>query len=173
MKQTGPKNAQQQLQQEFWNLMRKMFAEAGTDLVLGDTDYGDWMHCQTAVPLNRIRVHLYPLKRKFSVMAYLDGRKANPEYSDQWFRHMLANRAEIEDAVGAQLVWDRKPANVEVMIFREFEWGPFSDRKKWPDLIGVMRNQFEVFKSAFEPRMCAFAETHGYLQDDGSVIRAC
>ena len=40
MSETGP-NAQQKLQREFWNLMRKMFVEAGTNLKLGDTDYGD------------------------------------------------------------------------------------------------------------------------------------
>jgi len=178
MKQTGP-NAQQQLQREFWNLMRKMFAEAGTDLVLGGTDYGDWMHCQTAVPLNRLRVHLYPQKRKFRVMAYLDGRKANPNYSDQWFPHMLANRSEIEHATDphegliSPLVWHKKPENVEVMIYQEFELDGFSDRDTWRQLIGVMRHQFKVFKSAFEPHMYSFAEVHGYLQDDGSVIHAC
>ena len=168
MSEAGP-NAQQKLQREFWNLMRKRFAEAGTNLKVGDTDYGDWIYCRTEVPMNRLRVYLYPLKRKFRVMAHQDGRKANPNYSRQWLRYMLTNRSEIETAVGARLEWNNKPDAVEMVIYKEFDMGGFSDRDRWPGLIGVMRHQFKVFKSAFEPHMFAFAEAHGRLHADGSV----
>ena len=119
--------------------------------------------------MNRLRVYLYPLKRKFRVMAHLDGRKANPDYSRQWLRHMRANRGEIERSVGARLEWDNKPEAVEMVIYREFDLSDFSDRDRWPALIGVMRHQLKVFKLAFEPHMFAFVEAHGRLHADGSV----
>ena len=96
MSKTGP-NECQKLQRQFWQLMRSTLAEVKTQLVLGKyTDYGDWINCEVGVERNRIRIYFDKDHCGYRVMAHLDGRKSNPDYSHQWFRHMLANRLEIE-----------------------------------------------------------------------------
>lgn len=161
--------------------MRTTFAEAKTQLVLGKyTDYGDWMNCEVGIERNRIRIYFDKDHCGYRVMAHLDGRKSNPDYSHQWFRHMLANRLEIERVAGVGLDWGWKKRTdcvktglVEVEIFKEFELGNFSDQQTWPLLVSVMRQHFKDFKSAFEPHMQSFVVAHGYLQHDGSVKFAC
>ena len=96
MSKTG-RNERQKLQRQFWQLMRATFAEANTQLVLGKyTDFRDWINCEVGVERNRIRIYFDKDHCGYRVMAHLDGRKSNPDYSHQWFRHMLANRLEIE-----------------------------------------------------------------------------
>jgi hypothetical protein len=175
MSKTGP-NERQKLQRQFWQRMRATFAEANTQLVLGKyTDYGDWMNCEVGIKRNKIRIYFDKDHCGYRVMAHLDGRKSNPDYSHQWFRHMLANRSEIEQVAGVGLNWDweKRTGLVEVEIFRKFELGDFSDQQTWSQLISVMRQQFKDFKSAFEPHMQSFVATHGCLQHDGSVKFAC
>lgn len=175
MSKTGP-NERQKLQRQFWQRMRATFAEANTQLVLGKyTNYGDWMNCEVGIKRNKIRIYFDKDHCGYRVMAHLDGRKSNPDYSHQWFRHMLANRSEIEQVAGVGLNWDWEKGTglVEVEIFRKFELGDFSDQQTWSQLISVMRQQFKDFKSAFEPHMQSFVATHGCLQHDGSVKFAC
>ena len=175
MSKTGP-NERQKLQRQFWQCMRATFAEANTQLVLGKyTDYGDWMNCEVGIKRNKIRIYFDKDHCGYRVMAHLDGRKSNPDYSHQWFRHMLANCSEIEQVAGVGLNWDweKRTGLVEVEIFRKFELGDFSDQQTWSQLISVMRQQFKDFKSAFEPHMQSFVATHGWLQHDGSVKFAC
>ena len=175
MSKTGP-NERQILQRQFWQLMRSTFTEVKTQLVLGKyTDYGDWMNCEVGVERNRIRIYFDKDHCGYRVMAHLDGRKSNPDYSHQWFRHMRANRLEIERVAGVGLNWDweKRTGLVEVEIFRKFELGDFSDQQTWSQLISVMRQQFKDFKSAFEPHMHSFVAAYGYLQHDGSVKFAC
>jgi hypothetical protein len=176
MKKASP-DTRQKLQRQFWKLMRATFAEANTQLVLGRyTDYGDWMNCEVGIKRNRIRIYLDKDHRSYRVMAHLDGRKSNRDYSHLWFQHMLANRSEIEQVAGVGLNWgwkertDRvKTGLVEVEIFKKFELDKFSDQQTWPLLISVMRQHFKDFKSAFEPHMHSFVAANGYLQHDGSV----
>ena len=175
MSKTGP-NERQKLQRQFWQRMRATFAEANTQLVLGKyTDYGDWMNCEVGIKRKKIRIYFDKDHCGYRVMAHLDGRKSNPDYSHQWFRHMLANRSEIEQVAGVGLNWDweKRTDLVEVEIFKQFPLRDFSDQQTWPQLISVMRQQFKDFKSAFEPHMQSFVATHGCLQHDASVKFAC
>lgn len=175
MSKTGP-NERQILQRQFWQLMRSTFAEVKTQLVLGKyTDYGDWMNCEVGIERNRIRIYFDKDHCGYRVMAHLDGRKSNPDYSHHWFQHMLSNRSEIErvDGVGLNWGWEKRTDLVEMEIFRKSELGDFSDQQTWPQLISVMRQQFKDFKSAFEPHMQSFVAAHGYLQNDGTVKFAC
>lgn len=184
MSKTGP-NERQKLQRKFWQLMRAKFAEANTQLVLGNTDYGDWMNCEVGIKQNWVRIYLDQGEPTYRVMAHLDGRKCNPDYSHHWFQHMLAYRSEIERVAGVGLDWgwekrsdskktDRdKTGLVEVEIFKQCPLRDFSDKQTWPLLVSVMRQQFKDFKSAFEPHMHSFVAAHGCLQHDGSVKFAC
>lgn len=122
MSKTGP-NERQKLQRQFWQRMRATFAEANTQLVLGKyTDYGDWMNCEVGIKRKKIRIYFDKDHCGYRVMAHLDGRKSNPDYSHQWFRHMLANRSEIEQVAGVGLNWDweKRTDLVEVEIFKQF-----------------------------------------------------
>ena len=175
MSKTGP-NERQKLQRQFWQRMRTTFAETNTQLVLGKyTDYGDWMNCEVGIKQNKIRIYFDKDHCGYRVMAHLDGRKSNPDYSHHWFQHMRASRLEIERVAGVGLDWNwgERTDLVEVEIFKQFPLRDFSNQQSWLQLISVMRQQFKDFKSAFEPHMQSFVAAHGYLQHDGSVKFAC
>ena len=162
------------LQQEFWNRMREIFKENGTALQLGDTDYGEWINCKTSVRQNLIVVYLRPLHRRYQITANLDGRKNATEYSEQWATYMMHHKQEIENNIGFPIEqFEQLPTSggvgAEMRIGKEFEMHPLHKKEKWGALISVMRVQLYSYVKAFEPHMEAFAETHGYLLDDGSV----
>lgn len=163
-------NDVERLQRRFWKRMRDRFNEAGTQLELGAyTDYGSWMNCKTGDRFNHIRIRLDILKGKYRVMAILDGRKKNPDYSKRWFDYMADRKKEIEEVVNVGLEWHRPIDLVEVEIYRDYHLGRFTE-DRWDEMIGVMRQQFKEYLAAFQPHMFSFIIEHGALDFDGNVM---
>lgn len=161
-------NDVERIQRRFWKRMRDKFKEADTQLELGAyTDYGSWINCKTGDRLNHIRIRLDILKGKYRVMAILDGRKTNPEYSKRWFDYMADRKREIENVVNVSLEWHRPIDLVEVEIYRDYHLGRFTE-DRWDEVIAVMRQQFKEYLAAFQPHMSSFIIEHGALDFDGN-----
>jgi hypothetical protein len=76
--------------------------------------------------------------------------------ADKVFDHLLNHRSEVEEAVGAELDWERLEANRSrrIAMLSELTVDP-TDRDSWPDHIEWMTESVGLLRQAFEPVLLA------------------
>lgn len=161
------------LQREFWNRMRKLLGEVGTNLQLGDTDNGAWMNCRSSVRQNKVRVTLHSPANQYRITGNLDGRRKAKSYSKNWHDYMMSNRADIEARFGLPIDTKFQFGDAEVQIGKTFTMPPLKDQEQWNMLILTMHQRLQLCLDAFEPHMQAFAENEGYLLHNGCIRKWC
>ena len=46
----------------------------------------------------------------------MSDNRDHPEYSEDWLKHLMTVKGEIEEVAGAPLIWDNLEQNVEISV---------------------------------------------------------
>lgn len=98
----------------------------------------------------RIRLSLHRDKRQIRVDLYLR-QKGDPR--KQAFHQLLEQRADIERAIGAALVWDELPDKQASRIYLAKENVDPLDQQQWPEQHAWLIEQVGKFRKVFRPRV--------------------
>lgn len=136
-------NARKQLQARFWSDLEEVFHARGLEWPDNTPD-----HCKDFRMGKDINLYLgfLPDKNLLTIGLAIDGKAAQENYD-----FLNRSRRQIEDQLGATLIWDPKPGKKRCSITLERPADNLEDRTQWAGHHNWMATLVPRFQSAFKP----------------------
>ena len=153
----------------FWEDVRAYFEKRSdfmteqSSVRVGNTKFDFTHYFPSTVPRHYLRAKFNRDITQFHVEIFLSGSRDRPEYSQDWLKHLMAVKDEIEEEAGAPLIWDNPEQNVEMSIRYKPETANIDDTTARTELLARIYDDVHCLDRAFRPHVEAFVETNGTL----------
>lgn len=153
----------------FWEDVRAYFEKRSDFMTeqsavrVGNTKLDFTHYFPSTVPRHYLRAKFNRDITQFHVEIFLSGSRDRPEYSQDWLKHLMAVKDEIEEVAGAPLIWDNPEQNVEMSIRYKPETANIDDTTARTELLARIYDDVHCLDRAFRPHVEAFVETNGTL----------
>ena len=153
----------------FWEDVRAYFEKRSdfmteqSSVRVGNTKFDFTHYFPSTVPRHYLRAKFNRDITQFHVEIFLSGSRDRPEYSQDWLKHLMAVKDEIEEVAGAPLIWDNPEQNVEMSIRYKPETADIDDTTSRTELLARIYDDVHCLDRAFRPHVEAFVETNGTL----------
>ena len=153
----------------FWEDVRAYFEKRSdfmteqSSVRVGNTKFDFTHYFPSTVPRHYLRAKFNRDITQFHVEIFLSGSRDRPEYSQDWLKHLMAVKDEIEEVAGAPLIWDNPEQNVEMSIRYKPETANIDDTTARTELLARIYYDVHCLDRAFRPHVEAFVETNGTL----------
>ena len=153
----------------FWEDVRAYFEKRSdfmteqSSVRVGNTKFDFTHYFPSTVPGHYLRAKFNRDITQFHVEIFLSGSRDRPEYSQDWLKHLMAVKDEIEEVAGAPLIWDNPEQNVEMSIRYKPETANIDDTTARTELLARIYDDVHCLDRAFRPHVEAFVETNGTL----------
>lgn len=153
----------------FWEDVRAYFEKRSdfmteqSSVRVGNTKFDFTHYFPSTVPRHYLRAKFNRDITQFHVEIFLSGSRDRPEYSQDWLKHPMAVKDEIEEVAGAPLIWDNPEQNVEMSIRYKPETANIDDTTARTELLARIYDDVHCLDRAFRPHVEAFVETNGTL----------
>ena len=153
----------------FWEDVRAYFEKRSdfmteqSSVRVGNTKFDFTHYFPSTVPRHYLRAKFNRDITQFHVEIFLSGSRDRPEYSQDWLKHLMAVKDEIEEVTGAPLIWDNPEQNVEMSIRYKPETANIDDTTARTELLARIYDDVHCLDRAFRPHVEAFVETNGTL----------
>ena len=153
----------------FWEDVRAYFEKRSdfmteqSSVKVGNTKFDFTHYFPSTVPRHYLRAKFNRDITQFHVEIFLSGSRDRPEYSQDWLKHLMAVKDEIEEVAGAPLIWDNPEQNVEMSIRYKPETANIDDTTARTELLARIYDDVHCLDRAFRPHVEAFVETNGTL----------
>ena len=153
----------------FWEDVRACFEKRSdfmteqSSVRVGNTKFDFTHYFPSTVPRHYLRAKFNRDITQFHVEIFLSGSRDRPEYSQDWLKHLMAVKDEIEEVAGAPLIWDNPEQNVEMSIRYKPETANIDDTTSRTELLARIYDDVHCLDRAFRPHVEAFVETNGTL----------
>ena len=153
----------------FWEDVRAYFEKRSdfmterSSVRVGNTKFDFTHYFPSTVPRHYLRAKFNRDITQFHVEIFLSGSRDRPEYSQDWLKHLIAVKDEIEEVAGAPLIWDNPEQNVEMSIRYKPETANIHDTTARTELLARIYDDVHCLDRAFRPHVEAFVETNGTL----------
>ena len=153
----------------FWEDVRAYFEKRSdfmteqSSVRVGNTKFDFTHYFPSTVPRHYLRAKFNSDITQFHVEIFLSGSRDRPEYSQDWLKHLMAVKDEIEEVAGAPLIWDNPEQNVEMSIRYKPETANIDDTTARTELLARIYDDVHCLDRAFRPHVEAFVETNGTL----------
>ena len=153
----------------FWEDVRAYFEKRSdfmteqSSVRVGNTKFDFTHYFPSTVPRHYLRAKFNRDITQFHVEIFLSGSRDRPEYSQDWLKHLMAVKDEIEEVAGAPLIWDNPEQNVEMSIRYKPETANIDDTTARTELLARIYDDVHCLDRAFRPHVEAFVETNGTL----------
>ena len=153
----------------FWEDVRAYFEKRSdfmteqSSVRVGNTKFDFTHYFPSTVPRHYLRAKFNRDITQFHVEIFLSGSRDRPEYSQDWLKHLMAVKDEIEEVAGAPLIWDNPEQNVEMSIRYKPETANIDDTTARTELLARIYDGVHCLDRAFRPHVEAFVETNGTL----------
>jgi len=153
----------------FWEDVRAYFEKRSdfmteqSSVRVGNTKFDFTHYFPSTVPRHYLRAKFNRDITQFHVEIFLPGSRDRPEYSQDWLKHLMAVKDEIEEVAGAPLIWDNPEQNVEMSIRYKPETANIDDTTARTELLARIYDDVHCLDRAFRPHVEAFVETNGTL----------
>ena len=153
----------------FWEDVRAYFEKRSdfmteqSSVRMGNTKFDFTHYFPSTVPRHYLRAKFNRDITQFHVEIFLSGSRDRPEYSQDWLKHLMAVKDEIEEVAGAPLIWDNPEQNVEMSIRYKPETANIDDTTARTELLARFYDDVHCLDRAFRPHVEAFVETNGTL----------
>ena len=153
----------------FWEDVRAYFEKRSNFMTeqssvrVGNTKFDFTHYFPSTVPRHYLRAKFNRDITQFHVEIFLSGSRDRPEYSQDWLKHLMAVKDEIEEVAGAPLIWDNPEQNVEMSIRYKPETANIDDTTARTELLARIYDDVHCLDRAFRPHVEAFVETNGTL----------
>ena len=153
----------------FWEDVRAYFEKRSdfmteqSSVRVGNTKFDFTHYFPSTVPRHYLRAKFNRDITQFHVEIFLSGSRDRPEYSQDWLKHLMAVKDEIEEVAGAPLIWDNPEQNVEMSIRYKPETANIDDTPARTELLARIYDDVHCLDRAFRPHVEAFVETNGTL----------
>ena len=153
----------------FWEDVRAYFEKRSdfmteqSSVRVGNTKFDFTHYFPSTVPRHYLRAKFNRDITQFHVEIFLSGSRDRPEYSQDWLKHLMAVKDEIEEVAGAPLIWDNPEQNVEMSIRYKPETANIDDTTARTELLARIYDDVHCLDCAFRPHVEAFVETNGTL----------
>ena len=153
----------------FWEDVRAYFEKRSdfmteqSSVRVGNTKFDFTHYFPSTVPRHYLRAKFNRDITQFHVEIFLSGSRDRPEYSQDWLKHLMADKDEIEEVAGAPLIWDNPEQNVEMSIRYKPETANIDDTTARTELLARIYDDVHCLDRAFRPHVEAFVETNGTL----------
>ena len=153
----------------FWEDVRAYFEKRSdfmteqSSVRVGNTKFDFTHYFPSTVPRHYLRAKFNRDITQFHVEIFLSGSRDRPEYSQDWLKHLMAVKDEIEEVAGAPLIWDNPEQNVEMSIRYKPETADIDDTTARTELLARIYDDVHCLDRAFRPHVEAFVETNGTL----------
>ena len=153
----------------FWEDVRAYFEKRfdfmteQSSVRVGNTKFDFTNYFPSTVPRHYLRAKFNRDITQFHVEIFLSGSRDRPEYSQDWLKHLMAVKDEIEEVAGAPLIWDNPEQNVEMSIRYKPETANIDDTTARTELLARIYDDVHCLDRAFRPHVEAFVETNGTL----------
>ena len=153
----------------FWEDVRAYFEKRSdfmpeqSSVRVGNTKFDFTHYFPSTVPRHYLRAKFNRDITQFHVEIFLSGSRDRPEYSQDWLKHLMAVKDEIEEVAGAPLIWDNPEQNVEMSIRHKPETANIDDTTARTELLARIYDDVHCLDRAFRPHVEAFVETNGTL----------
>jgi len=153
----------------FWEDVRAYFEKRSdfmteqSSVRVGNTKFDFTHYFPSTVPRHYLRAKFNRDIPQFHVEIFLSGSRDRPEYSQDWLKHLMAVKDEIEEVAGAPLIWDNPEQNVEMSIRYKPETANIDDTTARTELLARIYDDVHCLDRAFRPHVEAFVETNGTL----------
>ncbi len=153
----------------FWEDVRAYFEKRSdfmteqSSVRVGNTKFDFTHYFPSTVPRHYLRAKFSRDITQFHVEIFLSGSRDRPEYSQDWLKHLMAVKDEIEEVAGAPLIWDNPEQNVEMPIRYKPETANIDDTTARTELLARIYDDVHCLDRAFRPHVEAFVETNGTL----------
>ena len=142
---------------------RSDFMTEQSSVRVGNTKFDFTHYFPSTVPRHYLRAKFNRDIIQFHVEIFLSGSRDRPEYSQDWLKHLMAVKDEIEEVAGAPLIWDNPEQNVEMSIRYKPETANIDDTTARTELLARIYDDVHCLDRAFRPHVEAFVETNGTL----------
>ena len=88
----------------------------------------------------------------------------NADDNDARFRHLLSKKAQIEEAFGGPLEWERKQARQRCLIGKTYYAGGYGDVDNWDALCEQLSDSMAQLEKAFEPHIKSLRVVTGRVE---------
>ena len=146
----------------YWE-KRSDFMTEQSSVRVGNTKFDFTHYFPSTVPRHYLRAKFNRDITQFHVEIFLSGSRDRPEYSQDWLKHLMAVKDEIEEVAGAPLIWDNPEQNVEMSIRYKPETANIDDTTARTELLARIYDDVHCLDRAFRPHVEAFVETNGTL----------
>ena len=153
----------------FWEDVRAYFEKRSdfmteqSSVRVGNTKFDFTHYFPSTVPRHYLRAKFNRDITQFHVEIFLSGSRDRPEYSQDWLKHLMAVKDEIEEVAGAPLIWDNPDQNVEMSIRYKPETANIDDTTARTELLARIYDDVHCLDRAFRPHVEAVVETNGTL----------
>ncbi len=153
----------------FWEDVRAYFEKRSdfmteqSSVRVGNTKFDFTHYFPSTVPRHYLRAKFNRDITQFHVEIFLSGSRDRPEYSQDWLKHLMAVKDEIEEVAGAPLIWDNPEQNVEMSIRYKPEMANIDDTTARTELLARIYDDVHCLDRAFRPHVEAFVETNRTL----------
>ena len=153
----------------FWEDVRAYFEKRSdfmteqSSVRVGNTKFDFTHYFPSTVPRHYLRAKFNRDITQFHVEIFLSGSRDRPECSQDWLKHLMAVKDEIEEVAGAPLIWDNPEQNVEMSIMYKPETANIDDTTARTELLARIYDDVHCLDRAFRPHVEAFVETNGTL----------
>ena len=153
----------------FWEDVRAYFEKRSdfmteqSSVRVGNTKFDFTHYFPSTVPRHYLRAKFNRDITQFHVEIFLSGSRDRPEYSQDWLKHLMAVKDQIEEVAGAPLIWDYPEQNVEMSIRYKPETANIDDTTARTELLARIYDDVHCLDRAFRPHVEAFVETNGTL----------
>ena len=153
----------------FWEDVRAYFEKRSdfmpeqSSVRVGNTKFDFTHYFPSTVPRHYLRAKFNRDITQFHVEIFLSGSRDRPEYSQDWLKHLMAVKDQIEEVAGAPLIWDYPEQNVEMSIRYKPETANIDDTTARKELLARIYDDVHCLDRAFRPHVEAFVETNGTL----------
>ena len=153
----------------FWEDVRAYFEKRSdfmpeqSSVRVGNTKFDFTHYFPSTVPRHYLRAKFNRDITQFHVEIFLSVSRDRPEYSQDWLKHLMAVKDEIEEVAGAPLIWDNPEQNVEMSIRHKPETANIDDTTARTELLARIYDDVHCLDRAFRPHVEAFVETNGTL----------
>ena len=153
----------------FWEDVRAYFEKRSdfmteqSSVRVGNTKFDFTHYFPSTVPRHYLRAKFNRDITQFHVEIFLSGSRDRPEYSQDWLKHLMAVKDEIEEVAGAPLIWDNPEQNVEMSIRYKPETANIDDTTARTELLARIYDDVHCLDRAFRPHVKGFVETNGTL----------
>ena len=141
----------------FWEDVRAYFEKRSdfmteqSSVRVGNTKFDFTHYFPSTVPRHYLRAKFNRDITQFHVEIFLSGSRDRPEYSQDWLKHLMAVKDEIEEVAGAPLIWDNPEQNVEMSIRYKPETANIDDTTARTELLARIYDDVHCLDRAFRP----------------------